>query len=97
VFGYLIKYFVFIGDNYFGDYASFTTISEYRDKLSISNNENQITTEPINAFDMNILIHGENIEAYLPESLYTYKDYITVKTKVLDVEIRGTDQFQGIL
>jgi len=45
---------------------------------------------------MNVLIQGENIEAYLPESLYTYKDYITVKTKLLEVEIRGTDQFQGI-
>jgi len=53
--------------------------------------------EPLNAFDMDILIQVENIEAYLPESLYTYKDYITVKTKLLEVEIRGTDQFQGII
>ncbi|ORX84220.1 hypothetical protein BCR32DRAFT_266435 [Anaeromyces robustus] len=96
IFGYLIKYFMFIADNYFGSYGSFTTVSEYREKLNSKHHENNINTNPINAFDMNILIQGENIEAYLPESLYTYKDYITVKTKLLEVEIRGTDQFQDI-
>ena len=55
-----------------------------------------MNVDPINAFDMNVLIQGENVELYLPESLYTYKDYITVKTKLIEVEIRGTDQFQGI-
>jgi len=95
VFGYLVKYFIFIADNYFGDYASFTTVSEYREKLN-SDNKNNLNLDPVNAFDMNVLIQGENVEAYLPESLYTYKDYITTKTKLLEVEIRGTDQFQDI-
>ncbi|ORX43270.1 hypothetical protein BCR36DRAFT_586752, partial [Piromyces finnis] len=97
VFGYLIKYFVLIADNYFGDYASFTTVSEYREKnQEKSNDQNQLELEPMNALDMNILIQAENVEAYLPESLYTYKNYITLKTKLLEVEIRGTDQFQDI-
>ncbi|KAL1953967.1 hypothetical protein VTO42DRAFT_1883 [Malbranchea cinnamomea] len=100
LYGFLIRYFLNIKENYFGEFLHFKTLEEFQ-KLS-GTEEPSATRSGTNpnrkTNDLDIILHirGEKPTVFLPAGIYSSKDALSVRGAFLETDIRFTNYYMDI-
>ncbi|KAL4874668.1 hypothetical protein BJY04DRAFT_224776 [Aspergillus karnatakaensis] len=100
LFGFLIKSFMIVKENYFGEEVHFKTLEEYQEIAYSGDasaahhgiNPNKKTN------DLDVVLHVSVDEAcfLLPENLYDDHNYVRLTTPSLDVDLRFTNYYMDL-
>lgn len=102
LFGFMVRYFIKIKDNYFGEDIHFKTLDEYQAlsaNREISIGEGGDAREPQtlkNGLDVIMNIEAVDVHINLPANLYTAKDGIQISVASLDVDLRFTNYYMDL-
>lgn len=100
VYGFLIRYFLNIKENYFGESLHFKTLEEYQelsgaDKLSTpKNGANPL--RKVNDLDIIMHIRGDKPHVLLPASIYGNRDNLALNATFFDTDVRFTNYYMDI-
>ncbi|KAI6715684.1 hypothetical protein JHW43_001745 [Diplocarpon mali] len=101
-FGFVIRYFLKVKDNYFGDDIRFKTLEEYRDLLRANQRGEGETSNPqpphkkSNDLDVVLSISGDGSSVVLPSNLYLSKNHIRIDIATLAVDLRFTNYYMDL-
>ncbi|KIW24638.1 uncharacterized protein PV07_10342 [Cladophialophora immunda] len=95
--GYLIRYFVNVKENYFGEDLHFRTLEEYQDMLA--GNELQRprpSSKKDNDLDVILTIRAENSCVLLPANIYSQRENVRVDILLVDADMRFTNYYMDL-
>ncbi|KAI8629215.1 putative fermentation associated protein [Xylariaceae sp. FL1651] len=102
LFGFLVRYFLQMKDNYFGDHVHFKTLDEYQHSLRLKaqDPDAELTNRPppkkSNDLDVILAIHADNPKIVLPANLYTASRHILIEAASLAVDLRFTNYYMDL-
>ncbi|KFX99623.1 hypothetical protein O988_03738 [Pseudogymnoascus sp. VKM F-3808] len=101
LYGFLIRYFMKIKDNYFGDDMHFRTLEEYQQIINANDPEavallNKPPPKKSNDLDVIISIGCKTSGALLPANLYSAKDHVRVEIATLSADLRFTNYYMDL-
>ncbi|CAB4400532.1 unnamed protein product [Rhizophagus irregularis] len=101
LFGFVIRYFLILQMNYFGNYINFMTSDEYltrHDPKRAVNNicSQEIAKPPANPFEVYMILVIEDGTLILPENLYSADNFSTVQFHELQIELRNLDVYMDM-
>ena len=102
LYGFLIRYFLLLKDNYFGDHVHFKTLDEYQQTLRIDHHgpDAQATNRPppkkSNDLDVMLSIRADDPRIMLPANLYSAKRHIAIEAASLAVDLRFTNYYMDL-
>ncbi len=102
LYGFLIRYFMKIKDNYFGDDLHFRTLEEYQNQINIA--EGQNTQDPgsgqhsrlSNDLDVILGIAAEDSCALLPAHLYSSERNVRLEIPSIVADLRITNYYMDL-
>ncbi|KAI5865067.1 hypothetical protein GGS23DRAFT_407224 [Durotheca rogersii] len=100
--GFLIRYFLQLKDNYFGDNVHFRTLDEHQEALRTTGATPD--TEPINrppakkSNDLDVIlgIRTDDPKVFLPGNMYSAKRRIPIEAASLAVDLRFTNYYMDL-
>ena len=99
-FGFLIRSFMIVKENYFGEDMHFTTLEEFQE---LANDEEQLAAQHgLNpnrkSNDMDVIVHVtvENPLALLPEHLYDHSRCLRLNAPFLEADLRFTNYYMDM-
>jgi len=100
-YGFVIRYFLKIKDNYFGDDIRFKTLEEYQDVLQArregnDDNPNQPPHKKSNDLDVILAVTADESSVILPANLYTAKEHIRIDIATLAADLRFTNYYMDL-
>ncbi|KFY37478.1 hypothetical protein V494_04731 [Pseudogymnoascus sp. VKM F-4513 (FW-928)] len=101
LFGFLIRYFMKIKDNYFGEDIHFRTLEEYQQIINAKDPGteallNKPPPKKSNDLDVIISIGCKTNGALLPANLYSAKDHVRVEIATLSADLRFTNYYMDL-
>lgn len=102
LYGFLIRYFLVLKDNYFGDHVHFKTLDEYQHSLRAesrgSNTEaaNRPPPKKSNDLDVMLAIRADEPKILLPANLYSAQRHIPIEAASLAVDLRFTNYYMDL-
>ncbi|KFY24277.1 hypothetical protein V491_02218 [Pseudogymnoascus sp. VKM F-3775] len=101
LYGFLIRYFMKIKDNYFGEDIHFKTLEEYQKIINAKDPDteallNKPPHKKSNDLDVIISIGCKNSGALLPANLYSAKDHVRVEIATLSADLRFTNYYMDL-
>ncbi|KFY59598.1 hypothetical protein V496_05633 [Pseudogymnoascus sp. VKM F-4515 (FW-2607)] len=101
LYGFLIRYFMKIKDNYFGDDIHFRTLEEYQQIINAKDPDtvallNKPPSKKSNDLDVIISIGCKTNGALLPANLYSAKDHVRVEIASLSADLRFTNYYMDL-
>ncbi|KAI1334812.1 hypothetical protein F5Y15DRAFT_264306 [Xylariaceae sp. FL0016] len=102
LYGFLIRYFLQMKDNYFGDHIHFKTLDEYQETLRLkeSNPEVESVNRPppkkSNDLDVMLSIRTDDPKILLPANMYAEKRYILLEAASLSADLRFTNYYMDL-
>ncbi|KAK5635135.1 hypothetical protein RRF57_010847 [Xylaria bambusicola] len=102
LYGFLIRYFLLLKDNYFGDHVHFKTLDEYQQTLRVDTHGSsaQAASRPppkkSNDLDIMLSIHADDPTIILPANLYSAKRHIAIEAASLAVDLRFTNYYMDL-
>ncbi|KAI1425506.1 hypothetical protein F5Y12DRAFT_747102 [Xylaria sp. FL1777] len=102
LYGFVIRYFFLLKDNYFGDHVHFKTLDEYQQILRVdaqgSNTEmaNRPPPKKSNDLDVMLSIRVDDPKIILPANLYSARRHIPIEAASLAVDIRFTNYYMDL-
>ncbi|KAK7927037.1 hypothetical protein PG985_004035 [Apiospora marii] len=102
VHGFIIRYFLLLKDNYFGDYVHFRTLDEYQETLRLKkdNPEAEEATRPphkkSNDMDVVLGIRTDETKIMLPANLYSSDRHLIIEAAALSVDLRFTNYYMDL-
>jgi hypothetical protein len=97
--GFLIRYFLLVKENYFGEYIHFTTLDEWQSQqdASTSRPDSSLTPPPAKSNDLDVVlgIRARNIAILLPKHIYDSKEHLRFNSPALDLDMRFTNYYMG--
>ncbi|KAI2629493.1 hypothetical protein GGS21DRAFT_526436 [Xylaria nigripes] len=102
LYGFLIRYFLLIKDNYFGDHVHFKTLDEYQQGLRVDflgPNAEVADSPPLkksNELDVMLTIRADDPKIILPVNLYTATHHIPIEGASLEVDLRFTNYYMDL-
>ncbi|KAI9887219.1 MAG: hypothetical protein M1823_000967 [Watsoniomyces obsoletus] len=103
LFGFMVRYFIKIRDNYFGDDIHFKTLEEHHALPSRQKPHpegNQIPERPMsisNDLDVIVRISATDLRISLPSSMYSAQRSVQFDTPSLDLELRFTNYYMDLM
>ncbi|KAL8788770.1 MAG: hypothetical protein Q9195_007131 [Heterodermia aff. obscurata] len=103
MYGFLVRYFMKIKDNYFGEDLHFRTLEEYKAQVAAKAQSGEDTVEPIqhskvsNDLDVLLEIAAENASAILPSSLYAATQGIALDIASICGDLRFTNYYMDLM
>ncbi|KAL4992329.1 hypothetical protein BDW68DRAFT_97742 [Aspergillus falconensis] len=100
MFGFLIKSFMIVKENYFGEEVHFKTLEEYQelayseDPTAVHNGINP--NKKTNDLDVVLHVTVEDSCVLLPETLYDDHDYVRLTAPSLEVDLRFTNYYMDM-
>lgn len=100
LFGFLIRSFMAIKDNYFGDEMHFKTLEEFQELAN--SKEQSAAPHGINpnrkSNDMDVMVHVtvDNPCALLPENLYDHTKCLALNAPLLEADLRFTNYYMDM-
>ncbi|KAL5051409.1 hypothetical protein BDW71DRAFT_170967 [Aspergillus fruticulosus] len=100
MFGFLVKSFMIVKENYFGEEVHFKTLEEYQelayseDPTAVHNGINQ--NKKTNDLDVVLHVTVEDSCVLLPETLYDDHDYVRLTAPSLEVDLRFTNYYMDM-
>ncbi|KAI5783158.1 hypothetical protein DFH27DRAFT_276125 [Peziza echinospora] len=94
--GFLIRYFLIIRENYFGENLHFKTLEEYKRKDAevVENVEKQ--TSKSNDLDVILSIEATNGAVLLPAHLYSAQESVRLEIALLSLDMRFTNFYMDL-
>ncbi|MCJ1478084.1 hypothetical protein MMC13_006759 [Lambiella insularis] len=102
LYGFLIRYFIKIKDNYFGDDLHFQTLEEYQLRINKARpsdkafHEVEPHTKLSNDLDVILAVAVENACLMLPANLYSAKDNIKIDVSSIALDLRFTNYYMDL-
>ncbi|KAG9285770.1 hypothetical protein G9A89_013195 [Geosiphon pyriformis] len=98
-FGFVVRYFLMLQENYAGTFINFMTLEEYR-----SRHEERITSDqlklaskpPADPFEVYLQLIIEEGSLSLPENLYTCDNASTIQFHELQLDLRNMDAYMDM-
>ncbi|KAK5943987.1 Macrophage colony-stimulating factor 1 receptor [Knufia obscura] len=97
--GYLIRYFMNVKDNYFGDTIHFSTLEEHQAKLERSQrgeDEKKPPTKKENDLDVILSVRAENAVALMPANIYSREENLKVDVLLIEADMRFTNYYMDL-
>jgi len=100
--GFVIRYFLKVKDNYFGDDIHFRTLEEYQEMLrqKESDPDAELANKPppkkSNDLDVILSIRTDDPKVLLPANLYSSKRHIQIDTASLCLDLRFTNYYMDL-
>ncbi|TGJ79685.1 hypothetical protein E0Z10_g9079 [Xylaria hypoxylon] len=102
LYGFLIRYFLLLKDNYFGDHVHFKTLDEYQQILRVEAQgpNAEVTNHPppkkSNDLDVMLSIRTDDPRILLPVNLYSARRHIPIEAASLAVDLRFTNYYMDL-
>ncbi|KAI1433289.1 hypothetical protein GGR50DRAFT_669400 [Xylaria sp. CBS 124048] len=102
LYGFLVRYFLLLKDNYFGDHVHFKTLDEYQQSLRVdvqsssADTANRPPPKKSNELDVILTIHADDPTIILPVNLYKAKRHIPIEGASLAVDLRFTSYYMDL-
>ncbi|KAK8052108.1 hypothetical protein PG993_003493 [Apiospora rasikravindrae] len=102
VHGFIIRYFLQLKDNYFGDYVHFRTLDEYQETLRLKKDspESEEATRPppkkSNDMDVVLSIRTDDTKIMLPANIYSSDRHLIIEAAALSVDLRFTNYYMDL-
>ena len=103
MYGFLIRYFMKIKDNYFGEDLHFRTLEEYKAQVAAKAQSSEDALDSIqhskvsNDLDVLLQISAENASAILPSGLYTPTHGIALDLASICGDLRFTNYYMDLM
>ena len=103
MYGFLIRYFMKIKDNYFGEDLHFRTLEEYKAQVAAKAQSSEDTVDSIqhskatNDLDVLLQISAENASAILPSGLYSSTQGICLDIASTSGDLRFTNYYMDLM
>lgn len=100
-YGFIIRYFLKIKDNYFGDDIHFKTLEEYHDLLhsnhgDLTQNTNDQPHKKSNDLDVILSVNADNSSVILPSNLYSAQNHTSIDIASLAADLRFTNYYMDL-
>jgi hypothetical protein len=101
-YGFVIRYFLKIKDNYFGDDIRFKTLEEYQDVLRAKRDGNEEIVNPqpphkkSNDLDVILSVTADESSVILPCNLYSAKNHTRIEITSLAADLRFTNYYMDV-
>ncbi|KAI4736527.1 hypothetical protein E4T50_12962 [Aureobasidium sp. EXF-12298] len=97
-FGYLVRMFINVKENYFGEFLHFKTLEEYQNAGSDAANAEtnmvgRFAFRPANDLDVVLCITAEHPIIMLPVNLYSAETYIKLELPVASMDLRVANYY----
>lgn len=102
LYGFVIRYFLKIKDNYFGDDIRFKTLEEYQDILRLKNEEGaeilnqQPPHKKSNDLDVILGVTADDASIILPSNLYSSKNHTRIEISNIAADLRFTNYYMDL-
>ncbi|KUI68089.1 Protein CSF1 [Cytospora mali] len=102
LFGFVIRYFLKVKDNYFGDDVHFKTLEEYQEMLELKekNPEAEAQTKPppkkSNGMDVILSVRVDDPKIFLPANLYSSERNVQIDGTTLTADMRFTNYYMDL-
>ncbi|KAG4431597.1 hypothetical protein IFR05_012923 [Cadophora sp. M221] len=100
-YGFVIRYYFKVKDNYFGDDIRFRTLEEYQDLLrAIQSGEGDVSPQPphkkSNDLDVILSVSADESSVILPSNLYSSKNHVRIEIASLAADLRFTNYYMDL-
>jgi hypothetical protein len=101
-YGFLIRYFLKVKDNYFGEDLHFKTLEEYQELLNFKQEDpdaeesNKPPHKKSNDLDVILSITSDDAAILLPSNLYSSKSHVRVDLSTLATDLRFTNYYMDL-
>ncbi|ERS97787.1 hypothetical protein HMPREF1624_05958 [Sporothrix schenckii ATCC 58251] len=101
-YGFMVRYFIKLKDNYFGDDVHFTTLEEYQDNLRLKETDPdaEIASRPphkvSNDLDVILSVHADDPTLLLPANIYSAARHVQIDSAGLDADLRFTNYYMDV-
>lgn len=102
LYGFVIRYFLLLKDNYFGDHIHFKTLDEYQAQLRAEAKRQGTGSAPrppskqSNDLDVILSIRVDDPRVMLPANLYSADRFVQCELADLSVDLRFTNYFMDL-
>ncbi|KAH7052057.1 hypothetical protein B0J12DRAFT_572181 [Macrophomina phaseolina] len=103
LYGFLVRHFMKIKDNYFGEDMHFKTLEEYQDlpqskagEAPVTNQADQASNKS-NDLDVILSISAEKVSVLLPGNLYSVEDHVKVDLPFANADLRFTSYYMDLM
>ncbi|KAI0870650.1 hypothetical protein GGS24DRAFT_97211 [Hypoxylon argillaceum] len=102
LYGFLVRYFLLLKDNYFGEHVHFKTLDEYQHTLRVDGQGSHaaVATRPppkkSNDLDVMLTIRADDPTIMLPVNLYSARRHIPIEAASLAVDLRFTNYYMDL-
>ncbi|KAI1499695.1 hypothetical protein F5X99DRAFT_272595 [Biscogniauxia marginata] len=102
LYGFIVRYFLQLKDNYFGDYIHFKTLDEYQESLRLqvtdpdAESANRPPPKKSNDFDVILGVRTDDPRILLPANIYSAKRHIPIETASLSIDLRFTNYYMDL-
>ncbi|KAK0722273.1 hypothetical protein B0T26DRAFT_749693 [Lasiosphaeria miniovina] len=102
LYGFVVRYFLKIKDNYFGEDVHFKTLEEYQEALRLKgeNPEAELATRPppkkSNDLDVILSIKADDPRFLLVSNLYSAQRHVQIDTASLGLDVRFTNYYMDL-
>lgn len=101
IYGFLIRQFMILRDNYFGDDMHFQTLEEYQCKIAAAGIDTGIKTDHSSAkitndLDVILTIKANEVCLILPSCIYSVQEHIKVNVPTIGLELRFTNYYMDL-
>ncbi|KAI2617003.1 hypothetical protein GGS26DRAFT_603312 [Hypomontagnella submonticulosa] len=102
IYGFLVRYFLQMKDNYFGDHIHFRTLDEHQEALRIKEADPEAQTgdrpphKKSNDLDVILSIRADEPRVFLPANVYSAKRHITIEAASLALDLRFTNYYMDL-
>ncbi|PSS00716.1 fermentation associated protein [Coniella lustricola] len=102
LYGFVVRYFLKLKDNYFGDDVHFKTLEEYRDSLQLKDTDpeaEQQSKPPLkksNDMDVILSIRADDARVLLPANLYASEKNVQIDASSIAIDLRFTNYYMDL-
>ena len=102
LYGFLIRYFIKIKDNYFGEDLHFQTLEEYQQRTNktkkpgIGLSRDDLPAKISNDLDVMLVVTADNACLMLPANLYSASDNIKIDVSSIALDVRFTNYYMDL-
>lgn len=100
--GFVVRYFLKLKDNYFGDDVHFKTLEEYQDGLQLkqADPKAELASRPprkiSNDMDVVLSVHADDPKMFLPANVYSAPRHVQLSAAYLAADLRFTNYYMDM-
>lgn len=102
LYGFLVRYFLQMKDNYFGDHVHFRTLDEHQEALRAKDADPDAEAvdrpphKKSNDMDVILSIRADDPRIFLPANMYSAKRHIPIEAASMSVDLRFTNYYMDL-